>query len=288
MTLLTQLARLAPIDFPVDGKRRQRAFALFDPIGRFLPARNIRTKLGPISIDWSNPVERALSYFYHNTLRYYSKSQLGQYIARMPRRHDTFVDVGANLGFYSLIARLHGLNVVAVEPEPAHAAFLKRNEHIFGRVCAVAMSDQPGSLPLYYDRRYPGATSLVPAAGFEKGDDTVAVTTFSDVAATGGFGKCDHIRLIKIDVEGHEVQTVAGLQAFLESGFRPDIWCEVRGRGSQRAANTYLDVAKFLERYGYTANTAEGEPVVPRSGDALGNTNVFDLLFTSHSTGLNR
>jgi len=237
--------------------------------------------LGTLSIDWTDRNQRALSYFYHNYLRYYEKSELGRYIARVARANDTFVDVGANLGFYSLIAKLHGMNAVAIEPEPAHAAFLKRNEQVFGRVLNVALSDQRGSLPLYSHRLNPGASSLVEAPGFEKSEDSVTVTTFSDAAAGGELGPSDRIRLIKIDVEGHEVQAVRGLDAFLSGGYRPAIWCEVRGAASQRAPNSYLEVSRFLEDRGYVAATADGVRMVPSTESALAKNFIFDLLFTS-------
>jgi FkbM family methyltransferase len=238
-----------------------------------------------MTVQWDRPSERALSYFYHNTLRYYVRSELGAYIARIARRGDTFVDIGANLGFYSLIARLNDMRAIAVEPEPAHADFLKRNEQIFGRVLEVALSDQPGALPLYYDARHPGATSLVAAEGFVRGDKSVAVQTFSDVAARGEFGPSNRIRLIKVDVEGHEAATVRGLEAFLQVGHRPDIWCEVRGGASKRAPNTYVEVCQLLAKYGYDAATDDGTPLPAAPHSMVANKHIFDLLFTSREGG---
>lgn len=281
MASLRPLVRLVPVDMPVGGRRRDRAFALTDPIGRLIGRSDIRTPLGTLSIDWRDKNQRALSYFYYNYLRYYQKSELGRYIAKIARTNETFVDVGANLGFYSIIARLHGMDAVAIEPEPAHAEFLERNERIFGRVLNVAFSDQPGSLPLYSNRSNPGASSLVEAPGFERNEGCVTVTTFSDAVAAEDLGPPGRIRLVKIDVEGHEVQAVRGLDAFLAEGYRPDIWCEVRGAASLRAPNSYLEVTRFFEDRGYVTATADGARVSPTAGDALSRNFIFDLLFTS-------
>jgi len=281
MTLLRQITRLAPIDIVPGGQKFAWALALTDPIGRLIGRGRIITPLGDISVDWKNRNERAFSYFYYNILRYYMKSDLGKYIARVADRKDgTFVDVGANFGFYSIIARLHAMRAVPVEPESTHAAFLKRNEHVFGKVLDIALSDKSGSLPIYTSRSNSGASSLVESPRFEKSKDTVTVRSFSETAANGDFGPVDQIRLIKIDVEGHEAQTVRGLHDFLLAGHRPDIWCEVRG-ASGRAPNSYLEVSRFLEGHGYVTATPDGVRRFPETDDTLAQNIVFDLLFTS-------
>ena len=57
---------------------------------------------------------------------------------------------------------------------------------------------------------------------------------------------------MKIDVEGEEPRTVAGMQKTLRRAGLPPIWCEVRGpRGSTRAPNTYLPVKAQLVALGY-------------------------------------
>src|ERR1700691_1745652 len=162
-------------------------------------------------------------------MRGYKNSDLGRFISSTDGKGETFIDVGANLGMYTLIAREHGYRTVTVEPDPMHSAFLKRNEATFGKVLSVAFSDEPGHLPLYYDPGNPGATSLFPGPSYVKGDRPVPVETFSAAAARGDFGEPKDIRLVKIDVEGFEANAVRGMTEFLMEGSRPAIWCEVRG-----------------------------------------------------------
>jgi FkbM family methyltransferase len=280
MTMVRQLSRLAPIDMPVDGRKRERAFALIDPVARLLPMRNIPTSLGDMAIDWRSSTERSLSYFFYNTLRFYTRSELGRYIEKVAAPGHMFVDVGANLGIYSLIARLNGMDAVAVEPEPAHARFLKRNTHIFGNVLDIAMADAAGALPLYYHPGASGATSLAPAPGYVKGEGSVAVSTFSQAADSGDLGAKDKVRLVKIDVEGFEVEAVRGMAAFLGEGHRPDLWCEVRGTSSKRAPDTCIEVCRILEGYGYVAYATDDFRRFSAE-DPLAQNNVFDLLFTT-------
>src|SRR5689334_11505308 len=48
-------------------------------------------------------------------------------VARLLPKCKVFIDVGANHGFYSLIAATHGLDVIAVEPEPGNILVLRKN-----------------------------------------------------------------------------------------------------------------------------------------------------------------
>src|SRR6185503_5011057 len=160
---------------------------------------------------------------YHNLKRHYRSTGLGQHIRRQqPGR--TFVDVGANVGFYSLLAREAGMQTNAFEPEPSIAKFLQRNEAVFGRIFPVALGDKSESLPLYILPGNSGAASLVPQEGCVLLDERVPVRTFSEFALGGQLGEPSHIDLIKIDVEGAEEQTVRGMIDFFKAGHRPDIW----------------------------------------------------------------
>jgi FkbM family methyltransferase len=221
-----------------------------------------------------------LSYLFHNVMRKYEKSELGRYIAATAMAGATFIDVGANLGVYSLIARKHGYDAVAIEPEPAHGAFLKRNEETFGKVLEVAFSDEAGELPLYYEPGGdPGSTSLFPAPSYRQGEGVVPVQTFSEAASQGALGDPTKIRLVKIDVEGFEAKVVAGMSGFLGSGVKPDIWCEVRGDRSGRNGGSYREVRQILSTFGYVARELKDGRDVLVPEEVLANRDVFDLLF---------
>lgn len=275
--------RPVPVTIGVGGPRRNLALRACEATLPAILCSTITTPLGVVHLDLDEPAERLLGYAFHNVLRYYRTSPLGRYITgtRWPNAA-TFVDVGANLGLYSAIARTTGLAAYAVEPEPRHAAFLHRNTPTFGELVEVALSDRPGALPLYYEKDNPGATSLMPATGYMEGTGTVAVSTFTDVAAEGSFGDPDSISLVKIDVEGSEASTIAGMDGFFAGGHRPHIWCEVRGDRSGRNGGSFRKVTAALAAHGY-------EPLEPgrrrgyrkpSDGEVAGRA-VFDLLFVA-------
>jgi FkbM family methyltransferase len=282
MSFVRNATRVLPLDVAVAGRKLNALFRVLDPLFR-ASARNdvIETQWGRLTLDGDHPPERVLSYLFYNVSRYYGKSELGRYIARVAEPGATFVDIGANLGFYALVARRYGFNTVVVEPEPRHSAYLLRNEHAYGKVLPVAFSDRAGALPLYYEpHHHSGATSLVPASSYVRSEEKVPVHTFSEVAARGDMGDLSKIRLIKIDVEGSEADVVAGMVDALRSGFRPHIWCEVRGDRSGRNGGSYRDVRKLLSEFGYVARELKDGRDLALDEHALAQRAVFDLLFT--------
>ena len=66
---------------------------------------------------------------------------------------DVFVDVGANIGLYTCIARSLGKYVIAIEPQPQNLsclyANLKNNNWQDTEVFPLGLSNKPGILTLY-------------------------------------------------------------------------------------------------------------------------------------------
>ena len=280
LSVVRTLIGAAPVQFGIGGRAEAAAVKTLDPLFSHLRRTRVRTSLGFVEVDMRHEGQRFLAYCFHNLRRNYATSALGKYISGLARGR-TFVDVGANLGFYSLLAREAGLNVIAFEPEPSFAEFLQRNENVFGKVFAVALADKNETLPLYVLPGNSGASSLVPHQGCELSDAIVPVSTFSDFALDGRLGDPSQIDLVKIDVEGAEEATVRGMTAFLAAGHRPDIWCEVRGNRAQRAHGSAAAVREMLEPFGYAMLDApeHGEPGPCPSDEVLLSRRVFDALF---------
>ena len=132
----------------------------------------------------------------------------------------TFIDVGANIGAYSLIASENpAVEVVAFEPIPAAFAKLRRNLALNGRrrvhALNMAASAQPGHLRMTCD----GASSVNRVVEAGQKASQPAATTLVDVTTVDI--ACAELglrpSLIKIDVEGHELQVLRGAAASLAS-----------------------------------------------------------------------
>lgn len=134
---------------------------------------------------------------------------------------DVFIDVGANIGYYSLLAStLVGRSgrVVAIEASPAIFRQLQENLARNGvgnvRSVNVAVSDRKGIVQLFRGPDHNiGETSVFPAAGFVP-DDSVEAAPLEEVIPRKELASA---RLIKIDIEGAERLVVPGIESLLHS-----------------------------------------------------------------------
>ncbi|WP_374448320.1 FkbM family methyltransferase [Stella sp.] len=161
--------------------------------------------------DWSEPELRLLERFLHPG--------------------DVFVDVGANVGLYTLKgARIVGPSgrVVAVEPGRDACRVLADNVALNGyrhvTVVPKALADAEAVVTLYHVPLGddPQAYSLVPGAGQPPGEP-VQATTLDRLAEVLRLPRID---CIKIDVEGTEAMVLAGARAQL-ARWRPTVIFEI-------------------------------------------------------------
>jgi FkbM family methyltransferase len=207
-----------------------------------------------------NRFQRKIFFFPVAYARHWLDAPLGHYMKQRLRAGDAFVDIGANIGYYSLLAA--GLvgdtgMVMAFEPEPGVFESLTRsvaaNQYTNVRLQNVGLSNREGKLQLF--RARDTAHSLVEATEQDpqfRGavDVEVAILDRYPPAA-----ELDHrVRLIKIDVEGEEVRVVEGMLATLARIGKPPVWVEVRGpEGSDRAPDTFAPLLEVLAPLGYRA-----------------------------------
>jgi len=171
-----------------------------------------------------------------------------------------FVDIGANV----VSTRSSPPSVSAQRPRvllrarsddvPITRAKRAAQRFRLGVLRERALSDREGEMP-FFTVSDGSAHSLVPEtpsrAERYSGQVRVRVTRLDDLVREGTVDP-SRIDLIKIDVEGEEPRTVAGLRATLERFGYPRVWAEVRGpRARRRAPNTYPAVARTLRDLGY-------------------------------------
>lgn len=130
----------------------------------------------------------------------------------------TFVDVGANIGYFTaLVARLYPQsNVVAIEAFPPTVEKLRsnvrRNALNNVRIIQAAASNAPGRLELFYAGNLnEGGTTSVPGK-FKSTAVPVPCELLSNMLTDGEIAA---VRLIKIDVEGAESRVIEGLAPIL-------------------------------------------------------------------------
>lgn len=132
-------------------------------------------------------------------------------LAELLKPGNTFLDVGANIGWMSLVASKavgEGGKVYAIEANPHTLPILQHNLSLNDvknvEVLGVAVSDQPGAALLYENWNVNrGGASLLSQDG-EKGIE-VQVETLDRL-----FDPETPLHVVKIDVEGLEPQVITG------------------------------------------------------------------------------
>ena len=160
-----------------------------------------------------------------------------------------FVDVGANVGLYSVFAseRVGSEGeVIAIEADPTNASFLRRNltENHCSNVLVmdVAASDQLGTVRLYQNERNRGMLSLADQANSSKWIEVPCIPI--DNALDG-----KRADVLKIDVEGAEPLVLAGAPATLAQ--RPEVFIEINAPMLAKLGFGPRDVVGPLDRRGY-------------------------------------
>jgi len=168
-------------------------------------------------------------------------------LARLAAGDRGFVDVGANVGYYSAYMAPAVAFVYAFEPDERAFPSLNRLQNSIPRLTAIhaAVSDTDGEGRLSY-----GACSDVSALTKDSATGTPVRTCTLDSLLPFLPG---HIGAIKIDTEGHELAVLAGAEALVLRD-RPLILLETPVEGA---------IVEWAGKRGYAIGAAcKGEPNV--------------------------
>ena len=181
---------------------------------------------------------------------------------------DTFIDIGANIGCFSLFfARNPNIrNIYAFEPDPSNHAQLVANvwlnkQQKKTKTFEVALSGESGVAVLFrpqgrqadeFSKFNMGTSGLdrYPRRHDESESVQVAKRKLDDVLKISGANVA-----VKIDVEGHELSVLAGMKEFLKRnncGLMMEVW-------SQNHENATA-VGRLLSELGYSRSGADIEP----------------------------
>jgi FkbM family methyltransferase len=171
--------------------------------------------------------------------------------ARSIRSGDTVFDLGANVGFYTLIAAIRTGKrgkVFAFEPLPRNLDLLRRHllhNHIANvEVIDAAVSDSSG-LAAFESFDSPAVGRIGPSGTLQ-----VRTVVLDELTSTGGLPTPD---VIKIDIEGGELRALEGSRRILERR-HPTIFLATHG------TQVRADCCVLLTRFGYTLAGINGEP----------------------------
>lgn len=190
------------------------------------------------------------------------------------------VDVGANIGFFSLkFARWVGPagRVIAIEPEGVNARTLRRRVERARlqdvvTVVEAAASDAPGSVSFVRNPLHPGDHHIGP------GGAPLRAVTLDEL--TGG--EAHRVSLVKVDVQGAEMMVLAGASRILADQ-RPALFLEIDDEGLAEFGSSARDLLAKLTALGYTGHRLTRRGIGPGETvaelEALTADGYIDLLF---------
>ncbi len=164
-------------------------------------------------------------------------------------------DVGANIGFFALLAaRLVGPagKVFAFEPVPTNAQLVRDNAAANGfahlKVVEAAVADEGKRMQLALAEHAGGAMlSRVGQPPDAKGCITVDVVTLDDMVFATGLPAPD---FIKLDVEGAEALALSGMSRVLSQS-QPRLLVEVDASTPAELERRERDLKQQVKRQGY-------------------------------------
>jgi len=168
-------------------------------------------------------------------------------VSHLLRPGDAFLDIGANAGYYSLLAASRIAptgSVDAVEPSPPALARLRSHLALNGLSCVriheLALSDTADTRPFIADRD----TENRFATPAESSPSTVLTARLDDLFPDPAFA------LAKLDVEGAESLVLHGAEKMLARS-RPPVWLLEMDKHLHAFNTTEAELAAWLRARGF-------------------------------------
>ena len=240
----------------------------------------------PMRVDARDTIGRYIAYFG------VWEPHLTALIEQTLRPGDAFVDVGANVGYFSLLASTlvgEGGSVVAIEAAPQTAALLAENVRGRSNVRTISAAAWDANCSLdFYVGEHVSAQAAVDRDWTERWNSGSRITPVTVAAAPLSEMLTDdelkRTRMVKIDVEGAEAAVLRGLLPAID-GLRDDalIVCEVTPElGDWNAIREMLEAHGFGSRMienDYTGRAYFGRIDAPALYPVREDTGQFDAVF---------
>ena len=161
---------------------------------------------------------------------------------------DIFVDLGANIGYFTLLAARHmgeRGKIYAFEPEPTNYSLLLKNIEVNGynNIIPVqkAVSNTNGTVRFFLDRVDTGGHTIYQPEGRKEFIEIESVT-LDEFFKDKGF----HIDVIKMDVEGAEAAALQGMEEIIRENSNLKLFIEFYPQAIRRSGNSPREFARIL------------------------------------------
>lgn len=182
--------------------------------------------------------------------------ELTEYFRRALKVGDTFLDVGANEGYFSVLANtLVGTSgkIISVEPQLRLHDRLRSNFLANGmsnfQLLPVAVSDAPGEAMMHLTPDMnSGASGLSRVTRYECETQRVELKTLDGVLSSAGVGE---VNLMKMDIEGFEHEAILGSKGLFVSHRIRCLAVELHPELMTKRRRDPGEIVSFLAEQGY-------------------------------------
>ncbi len=242
-------------------------------------------EVGGVLFDFDYSFSHKVRKMYFHTFQPVVEDVIRRYL----KPGDTFIDVGANIGYFSFVAAQQvgkSGKVFSFEPVGEYFErlenFAKMNNDHFIKANKTALGEKDGNADI-----------------FIKGGADIGNNTFFPELLSGDFrskeivpvrrmdkyieeNKVKRIKLIKIDVEGHEFAVLKGMEEFFKKNMQkkslPLVICEIVPEIYPLLNSGIEEVFAYMEKFGYFPyEVLNNDKIIKKSN--IKNKRVADVLF---------
>lgn len=195
---------------------------------------------------------------------------------RLLRSGDVYIDIGAHVGFHTLVARYFVGDkgrVIAIDPQPYNCQKMLSNwraNNFENLLVYVAAAGNRNEALILYDQSVTDKSRLslcLEPVNNQAQRFRVPIIRLDEVLKEQSL---EYVRLLKIDVEGYETEVIEGLGNY--ANVVENIVIEVLGTQTELSAKS-LDLVMRIQTLGYKLKTVDGKTWTP--GKELPENNLW-------------
>lgn len=197
----------------------------------------------------------------------------------LAKESDVVFDIGANMGDVTLnMAKIVGETGKVFAFEPYHETFekLRRNYELntFDNIELIesALAEKKGMVQMVRMDEHNSGMNRVASGNSDSSSAFIKTTSLDEFVETN---RIEKISLIKIDVEGFEMNVLRGARRTLQQ-LRPSLFIEIDDNNLRGQGASSVELLDFLKTFGYSFQHAESGSVIDTTAD-LSNMH-FDII----------
>ena len=265
-------------------------------MGRISVGVNVNGRSYPMVLDLDHErlTERAI--LQHLAVGQFYEPDVSAVILRIAAPGDVVLDVGANIGFFSLLmGLLVGPEGRVVGFEPGDNNILRLNANIgLTQLENFVLVDKPacgaaGETLFYLNADNSGGNALWDPGEFPGNSQSKQHPEIVTLQATTIDAEITRLglptpKLIKVDTEGAEHHVLQGARALLQGCKVPYIIAELHEFGLAKMGSSQMELRRFMKEFGYDTFAIYNSGCLPKlipPETRVGSTHIMNVLFST-------